>query len=32
MRGGASNGRLFLAEDLPCGTTARDAFLMRAHG
>ena len=32
MRGGTSKGGVFLAEDLPAGDAARDAFLLRAMG
>lgn len=32
MRGGTSKGGFFLAEDLPCDTATRDAFLLRAYG
>ncbi|MFA6232516.1 MAG: 4-oxalomesaconate tautomerase [Rhodanobacter sp.] len=32
MRGGTSKGGFFLAEDLPCDTAARNAFLLRAFG
>lgn len=32
MRGGTSKGGFFLAEDLPAGTEARDAFLLGAMG
>jgi len=32
MRGGTSKGALFLAEDLPSDTAARDAFLLRIMG
>jgi 4-oxalomesaconate tautomerase len=32
MRGGTSKGGMFLADDLPADTTARDAFLLRALG
>lgn len=32
MRGGTSKGALFLAEDLPHDTAARDAFLLRIMG
>ncbi|MFL7903811.1 4-oxalomesaconate tautomerase [Azospirillum argentinense] len=32
MRGGTSKGGYFLADDLPSGTAARDAFLLRVMG
>ncbi|QCO19778.1 4-oxalomesaconate tautomerase (plasmid) [Azospirillum brasilense] len=32
MRGGTSKGGYFLADDLPSGTAARDAFLLRMMG
>lgn len=32
MRGGTSKGAIFLAEDLPSDTAARDAFLLRIMG
>jgi 4-oxalomesaconate tautomerase len=32
MRGGTSKGGYFLAPDLPAGTAARDAFLLRVMG
>ncbi|MBK3732638.1 4-oxalomesaconate tautomerase [Azospirillum brasilense] len=32
MRGGTSKGGYFLADDLPPGTAARDAFLLRVMG
>jgi 4-oxalomesaconate tautomerase len=32
MRGGTSKGGFFLAKDLPGGTAARDAFLLRVMG
>lgn len=32
MRGGTSKGAMFLADDLPAGAAARDAFLLRLMG